>query len=141
MALALATGPLQPKKRKVVKAPAYIDTTDEEYGDMAPAPASGPSQPKRKVVKTLAIIDIMDEYSLVPGPLQLKKRKVVKTPACIDMTEDEQYSYFSFIYLFFFIHFLSRPPIRTNGEKKLTNLLKLSISTGISMINSSECTN
>ena len=120
MALAPATGPLQPKKRKLVKAPAYIDTTDEEYGDRAPTLAPGPSQPKRKVVKTPAINNIMDEYSDMapaPGPLQLKKRKVVKTQACIDMTEDDQYGYFSFIYLFFFIHFLSRPLIRTNGEK------------------------
>ena len=66
------------------------------------------------------IIDTTDEYSdtaLAPGPSQPKKRKVVKTPACINMTEDKQYSYFSFIYLFFFIHFISRPPIGTNGEK------------------------
>ena len=71
------------------------------------------------------IIDTTDEYSdtaLAPGPSQPKKRKVVKTPACIDMTEDEQYSYLSFIYLFF----ISFPDLWLEQmEKKINQLVEI----------------
>ena len=68
-----------------MKAPANINTMDEEYSDMAPAEAPGPSQPKkRKAVKAPVNIDTTDEeygdmaLALAPGPSQPKKKKVVK---------------------------------------------------------------